>query len=56
MHFPIRGSRDYLENFHTTEGDPIYSTAQISLQFSVKSDFERISPDQEGTSLEKLIN
>ena len=40
-HPKVQGFFNFLENFQVKEGDPIHSSAHITLQFTVKPDFER---------------
>ena len=48
-HPQIQGFYTLLEKFQSREGDPIYSSASISLPFAVKSDFTRVLLGWEGT-------
>ena len=49
-HPQVQGFFTFLEKFQVQEGDPIPSTAQISLPFVVKPDFERLLLSWEGTN------
>ena len=48
-HHQNQGFYTFLENFQSHEGDPVYSSASISLPLAVKLDFTRALLEWEGT-------